>query len=112
MGAVVVDESSFVSSDLEPQPLPDMREIEGWVYSSEPLWVQVDREAIHVRRLRERVDPEGGIEREVHDDVLHRLPPQALEAEAEEHGFRAAERRSLRTGANEADSTAVILERR
>jgi SAM-dependent methyltransferase len=110
-GAVVVDESSFVSSDLEPTPLPDMREIEGWVYSSEPLWVQVDERAIHVRRLRERVDPDGEIERGVHDDVLSRLTPGALEDEAEEHGLRPAERRILRTAPAEADSIAVILER-
>ena len=41
------------------QILPDMREVEGWVYSSEPLWVQVGEQVLTVRRLRERVSPDG-----------------------------------------------------
>ena len=112
LGAALVDESSFVTDELEPKPLPDMREVDGLVYSSEPLWLQVDEGSIRVRRMRERVSPEGEIERSVHDDVLERLSPAALEAAADEAGFSAVQRRPLRTGTHEADSIAVILERR
>ncbi len=59
-----------------------MREVDGWVYSSEPLWVQVSDEVLRMRRLRERVSPSGDLVRRVHDDVLHRLTPEQLEAEA------------------------------
>ena len=110
--AIVVDESSFASADLGPKPLPDMREVADWVYSSEPLWVEVDAHRIRVRRLRERVSPEGEIDRSVHDDALERISPAALEAEAESAGFDAAERRTMRTSSSEADSIAVILKRR
>ena len=72
------------------QILPDMRELDGWVYSSEPLWVQVGDEALTVRRLRERVSPDGRMERTVHDEILHRVSPDRLELEAEEAGLRRA----------------------
>ena len=55
--------------------------------------------------------PSGEIERSVHDELLHRLAPEELEARGAEAGLRAARaaRRSA-PGAREADSVAVILE--
>ena len=42
LALTVVDESTLLSTGTaSTQILPDMRELEGWVYSSEPLWVQV-----------------------------------------------------------------------
>jgi hypothetical protein len=107
----VVDESTLLSSGAAAtQILPDMRELEGWVYSSEPLWVQVGEDALTVRRLRERVSPGGEMERQVHDEVLHRLPPERLEEEARDTGLRPTGRRQISSGPSEADSTAVLLE--
>jgi hypothetical protein len=82
------------------------------VYSSEPLWVQVGDETLTVRRIRERVSPDGEMERGVHDEVLHRLSPERLEAEASEAGFSPAARRPVSAGPNEADSIVVVLEAR
>jgi hypothetical protein len=87
-----------------------MRELDGWVYSSEPLWVQVSDEALHVRRLRERVSPDGEMERSVHDDLLYRVSPDRLELEGEEAGLRRAGRRQISSGPDEADSAVVLLE--
>jgi hypothetical protein len=107
----VVDESTLLSSGAAAtQILPDMRELEGWVYSSEPLWVQVGDEALTVRRLRERVSPDGQMERQVHDEVLNRVPPERLEEDASAAGLQAAGRRQISSGPSEADSTAVLLE--
>jgi predicted O-methyltransferase YrrM len=107
----VVDETTLLSAGAAAtQILPDMRELDGWVYSSEPLWVQVGEEALTVRRLRERVSPDGQMERTVHDDYLHRVSPDRLELEAEEVGLRRAGRRQISAGSNEADSTVVLLE--
>ena len=107
----VVDESTMLSSGAAAtQILPDMREVEGWVYSSEPLWVQVGEQALRVRRLRERVSPDGEMERQVHDEVLYRLPPEGLEEEAKDVGLRPVGRRQISSGSNEADSTVVLLE--
>ena len=111
LALTLVDESTLLSSGAaSTQILPDMRELEGWVYSSEPLWVQVGDRSLTVRRLRERVSPEGRMERTVHDEVLHRVSPDELEREGAEAGFRAAGRRQISSGENEADSTLVLME--
>ena len=109
IGLTLVDEESLFEGGIEGGSVPDMVEIDGWVYSSEPLWVQVGDETITVRRLRQRVAPGGEIERSVHDEVLHRLGAATLEAEAEAAGLSPRECRPLRSGPAEADSVAVIL---
>jgi predicted O-methyltransferase YrrM len=107
----VVDESTLLSAGTgATQILPDIRELDGWVYSSEPLWVQVGDAVLTIRRLRERVSPEGQMERTVQDDILHRVSPDQLELEAKEAGLRSAGRRQLSSGPNEADSTVALLE--
>jgi hypothetical protein len=107
----LVDESTLLSAGTaSAQILPDMREIDGWVFSSEPLWVQVGDEVLTIRRLRERVSPEGEMERAVQDEILNRLSPERLELEAEDVGLRAAGRRQITAGPDEADSTVVLLE--
>ena len=109
--ATVVDESSLLGQGVgKSSPAPDMRDVESWVYSSEPLWVQVGGQALTVRRLRERVSPEGEIERRVHDEVLNRLAPEELEREAYDAGLLPAGCREIGSGPSEADSIAVILE--
>ncbi|MFL5906001.1 MAG: class I SAM-dependent methyltransferase [Solirubrobacterales bacterium] len=107
----VVDESTMLSAGAaSTQILPDMCEVDGWVYSSEPLWVQVGDQALRIRRLRERVSPDGRMERGIHDEVLNRLSPESLGEEAATAGFRAAGTRQINSGPNEADSTVVLLE--
>jgi precorrin-6B methylase 2 len=107
----VVDESTLLTSGAASrQILPDMREVDGWVFSSEPLWVQVSETALTIRRIRERVSPEGRIERQVHDELLYRVSPERLEGEAEGVGLTPAGRRQISYGPDEADSTVVLLE--
>jgi hypothetical protein len=107
----LVDETTLLSAGAATtQILPDMRELDGWVYSSEPLWVQVGDDVLTVRRLRERVSPEGEMERTVQDDILNRVSPDRLELEAQESGLRLAGRRQISSGPAEADSTVVLLE--
>jgi SAM-dependent methyltransferase len=107
----LVDETTLLSSGAAAtQILPDMREIDGWVFSSEPLWVQVGDQVLRVRRLRERVSPDGRMERSIHDEVLHRLSADELEREGASAGLRPAGRRQVSSGPNEADSTVVLLE--
>jgi precorrin-6B methylase 2 len=111
LALTLVDESTLISAGAaSTQILPEMRELEGWVYSSEPLWVQVGDQALTIRRLRECVSPEGNMKRAVNDETLHRVDAGALEREAEEAGFRPAGRRQISSGENEADSIAVLLE--
>jgi predicted O-methyltransferase YrrM len=111
LALTLVDETTMLSSGAaSTQILPDMRELDHWVYSSEPLWVQVGDGALTVRRLREIVSPEGRMERDIHDEILHRVDADTLEREAGDAGFRPAGRRQISSGENEADSTVVLLE--
>jgi precorrin-6B methylase 2 len=111
LALTVVDETTLLSTGTaSTQILPDMREHDGWVYSSEPLWVQVGDRALTVRRLRESVSPEGQMERDIHDEILHRVDPETLEREAAAAGFTPKGRRQIVSGENEADSTVVLLE--
>jgi SAM-dependent methyltransferase len=111
LAATVVDESTLLSEGLAPDKiLPDLREIGDWVYSSEPLWVQVGERTMRVRRLRERVSPDGEMERVVHDELLERVSPEQLEEEMREAGLHPAGRRAIEAGANEADSVVVLAE--
>jgi len=110
--AALVDESSLLSEGLAPgseAPLPEMREVEGWVYSSEPLWVQVGDDTLRVRRLRQLVSPEGEIERTVAEDLVHRVDPIAFEAEAERAGFEPVKRERVRSGPNESASIVTVM---
>ncbi len=107
----LVDESTLVDSEaLESQPRPDMRDVDGWVYSSEPLWVQVSDDVLQMRRIRERVSPEGDLVRRVHDDVLHRVSPAAFEEEGARAGLHPAGRREIPANESEAGSIVVCLE--
>jgi SAM-dependent methyltransferase len=110
LAAALVDESSLLGAGVAAQILPDMREVDGWVYSSEPLWVQVGEERLKVRRIRELVAPDGEIQRQVHDELLHRLSPERFVLEAQETGFAGAGSRPIRAGTDEADSVVAVVE--
>jgi SAM-dependent methyltransferase len=113
LAASLVDESTLLDEGLAPSRiLPDIREVGDWVYSSEPLWVQVSERTLRIRRLRERVSPEGEIERTVHDELLERVSPDQLEEEARGAGLNPAGRRAVKAGPNEADSVVVLAEAR
>src|SRR5262249_8781766 len=97
----VVDESTLLTAGPSSgRILPDMQEVGDWVFSSEPLWVQVSDDTLMVRRIRERVSPDGAIDRSVHDEVLHRVSAERLQLEADEVGLVPAGRRQINYGPN------------
>ena len=92
-------------------PLPDAREVDGWVYSSLPLETVVDETAIAVRRLRQVVSPGGGLSEEVSEIELRTLSAETLEREAVAAGLRPAGRREIPATEAHVGSTVVVLER-
>lgn len=92
-------------------PLPDVREVDGWVYSSLPLDVHRSGEAIVVRRLRQTVSPAGEL-RDAEDRIeLQMLSADRLEAEAGDAGLRPRGRRQIPETDAHVGSTVVILEK-
>jgi SAM-dependent methyltransferase len=103
----IVEELPVVASALPP--LPDAREIDGWVYSSLPVDAIVDSGAIRVRRLRQTVSPAGELSEETDEVCLQVLDAAALEDEAAAAGLRAAGRREIPATPDHVGSTAVLL---
>lgn len=70
------------------EPLPDVREVEGWIHSSLPLEVQVSDESLSIVRLRQLVAPDGDLSEEVDTLSVDRLQPGLLERDAESAGLK------------------------
>lgn len=90
---------------------PDVREVDGWIYSSQPLDVRADGAAIEIRRLRQTVSPAGTLEERLHTERLERLDAETLEAEAARAGLRHAGRRRIESTDAHVGSTVVLLSR-
>lgn len=105
---------AIVESMPEPvdaaSPLPDTREIDGWVFSSLPIDAQIASGSIQVRRLRQTVSPGGNLEEELHEVSLRCLDATTLEAEARKAGLRPAGRRAIPPTDAHVGSTVVLFE--
>jgi SAM-dependent methyltransferase len=93
-------------------PLPDVREIDGWVFSSLPTLIGWLGERLAMQRLRQTVSPEGRLMTEEIDRIeLLWVEADDLEAEAESAGFKPAGRRIVPETDAHVGSTVVLLER-
>jgi SAM-dependent methyltransferase len=94
----------------EGEPLlPDVREVDGWVYSSLPLEATVGPEHIVVHRLRQKVSPSGELT-DIPDEVtICTMTAEELEAEAAEVGLVPIERLYIDPTEDHVGSTVVVL---
>jgi SAM-dependent methyltransferase len=111
LALAVVEGSPGAPGEEFVPPLPDVREIDGWVYSSLPLETVVDGKAIVVRRLRQAVSPDGELSEEVDEVERRTLAAEQLEAEADEVGLRPAGRRKIPATDAHVGSAVVLLEK-
>jgi SAM-dependent methyltransferase len=90
-------------------PLPDIREIDGIVYSSRPVAVREERGGATIHRIRETVDTAGN--RTVEEDVIHldHVDAPGLEAEGTAAGLRAQRARRIPQTDDYVGSTVVML---
>jgi SAM-dependent methyltransferase len=108
LAAFAIVESMPEPVEASP-PLPDTREVDGWVYSSLPIEATRDGGAIRVRRLRQTVSPGGELSEEMNEVLLQALDASALEAEAATTGLAPAGRRSVPPTDAHVGSTVVLL---
>jgi SAM-dependent methyltransferase len=94
-----------------PPPLPDVRELGGWVYSSLPLDAVAGGDSIAVRRLRQTVSPEGTLSDEQDEIRIEALTAEDLEREAAAAGLATARRRDVPATDAHVGSTVVLVER-
>ena len=99
----------YEAGDPGPAPLPDIRELDGVVYSSQPTAVRDDRDGFVLERRRETVSAEG--RRAVEQDLirLDRLSPAQLEGEARAAGLRPAGRSTIPATQDHSGSVVVML---
>jgi SAM-dependent methyltransferase len=100
-----------VPTGTPPSPLlPDVREQDGWVYSSLPLGARHEGAALLVERLRQVVDPNGHLTESRDRLRLQTLSADQLEEEARPAGLRPTGRRSIEPTSSHVGSTVVVLE--
>ncbi|HEX5521263.1 MAG TPA: hypothetical protein VFX29_06175, partial [Longimicrobiaceae bacterium] len=95
--------------DIEP-PLPDVREEDGWVYSSMPVAVRAEDRTTAIDRLRQVVSPQGEITESMFTIELDRVTATELEDEARRAGYRVRERASVPPTDDYVGSAVVMLE--
>jgi SAM-dependent methyltransferase len=92
-----------------PPPLPDTREVDGWVYSSLPIEAGIDADVLLARRLRQTVSPDGELSEELDEILLRMLDRPTLEREAEGAGLQPAGVRTIPPSADHVGSTVVLF---
>jgi SAM-dependent methyltransferase len=91
--------------------LPDVREIEGWIYSSLPLEPVALPDAILLRRLRQTVDPDGNMSEELNEIELATLAAETLEEEGRAAGLKPSGRREIPSTDAHVGSTVVLFDK-
>ncbi len=108
--AIVEELPTFPPGTTAP-PLPDVRQIEGWIYSSLPLEPITGPDSILIRRLRQTVDPDGNMSDEMNEIELALLSAETLEEEGRTVGLRPAGRREIPATEAHVASTVVLFEK-
>ena len=110
LGAAVLD---GVPDDLTgaPAPLPDIREVDGRVYSSLPTDVIEDGSRLELRRLRQEVAADGTMTETEHAESLWLCDPDRLELEGAAVGLAPRERISVPAMNGYIGSVIVVMER-
>jgi SAM-dependent methyltransferase len=109
LAATIIEE--MPEADGAPPPLPDVREVDGWVYSSLAVEAATGPGEIVVRRLRHAVSPEGELSEEPNEIRIATFSADSLESDAEAVGLRPAGRREIPETELHVGSTVVLLER-
>lgn len=107
----IIEEVPVVPAEGAAPQLPDVREVDGWVYSSLPLEPEVRADSVLLRRLRQTVAPDGQLSEELNEIELQLLSAETLEAEAVEMGLRPIGRREILPTEAHVGSTVVLFER-
>ncbi|HEX5713899.1 MAG TPA: class I SAM-dependent methyltransferase [Solirubrobacterales bacterium] len=106
--ALAIVESLPLEPEGEP-PLPDVREVDGWVYSSLPIdAVDIGAEIV-ILRLRQTVSPAGELSEEKNEIRIRTLAAEQLEREALAAGLTPLGRRPIPPTDLHVGSTVVLL---
>lgn len=95
-----------------PEPLPDVREVDGWIHSSLPLEVRVGAENVELDRLRQIVSPAGALSEQRVTTVLDRVRPAELARELGAAGLEPISAEPIAASAEHVGSLLILAEPR
>jgi len=101
----------FDIADGVAPPTPDLRELDGVVYCSQPTAVRATAGGFVLERLRERIDAAGRRTARQDRVRLDRLAAVQLERELRAAGLQPSARRRVRATADHVGSLVVVAER-
>jgi SAM-dependent methyltransferase len=110
--AALADPFEGVPAEEAEPPVPDVREEDGWVFSSTPLAVRALGGAAAIDRLRQIVSPTGDLEESVATIELDDARPEMLEHLGASMRFRTLPRREVAPTGDYVGSVVVMLEKR
>jgi SAM-dependent methyltransferase len=108
LAAFAIVEGVPISDDTS-LPLPDTREVDDWIYSSQAIETLLEGNWIRARRLRQTVSPAGELKEEVSEDLLHVLTATTLENEARQVGLQPAGHRIVPQTEDHVGSTVALF---
>jgi len=109
--AVVLEEPLPIGTG-RPDPLPDVREVAGWVHSSLPVEVGIDEDGIRMVRTRQLVAPDGTLSEATHTIALDRFSLADLDRDADATGLWIVGCERLPSTVEYEDSIAIYMEAR
>jgi SAM-dependent methyltransferase len=110
LAAAIVEHPADSVEGVGAAAIPDVRELDGWIYSSLAVAVSEDDGGLEIHRLRQAVSPEGSLNEEEHRERLDSLDAETLEAEAGSVGLRPAEHLEVPPTDGYLGSTVVVVE--
>lgn len=108
-GKVAVALANPPEYEGEVKPLPDMREADGWLWSSQPVAVRRAPTGMVIQRTRETVSPAGERTVEANEILLTATRPEDLEAAGARHGLRPLPRLLIAETDDYVGSEVVVL---
>jgi hypothetical protein len=111
LAAAIVERPATSVEGVGAAAMPDVRELDGWIYSSLAVAVSEDDGGLEIHRLRQAVSPEGSLSEEEYTERLETLDADTLEAEAGSAGLRPVERLEVPSTDGYLGSTVVVVER-
>jgi SAM-dependent methyltransferase len=106
----IADPFEGIPAEDTAPPLPDVREEDGWVYSSLPIAVRDEATGTAIDRLRQAVSPDGDLDESMATIVLDRVDADELEDEAHAAGFTVLPRRAVPATEEYVGSAVIMLE--
>lgn len=110
LAVALADPFEAVPPDDALPPVPDVREHDGWVLSSQPVAVRPENGTVAIDRLRQLVSPTGELTQELFTIRLDTVAADELEREADRAGLRPAGRRVVPATPDHVGSTVVLCE--